>query len=198
MVLSYTIPAIPTVYGGRQYRSRLEAKWAAFFDLCGWQAEYEPFDLGEWSPDFLIKGADRDVLVEVKPITALDRDVSHKMIRGATAGNFTGELLLLGTSPIFEHSGYALRPFLGWLGEIIYDSVPTQWGFSHEPCPFAWYTQQPQKIDFCSESMSFHGRLSGFYDGGSWGDAIPDETERVDRIQKAWNRAANVVQWHPR
>ena len=35
--MDYTIDSIPTVYKGRNYRSRLEAKWAAFFDLCGWQ-----------------------------------------------------------------------------------------------------------------------------------------------------------------
>jgi len=29
----YTIPAIPTRYNGVNFRSRLEAKWAAFFDL---------------------------------------------------------------------------------------------------------------------------------------------------------------------
>lgn len=28
--------AIPTTYADVQMRSRLEAKWAAFFDLCGW------------------------------------------------------------------------------------------------------------------------------------------------------------------
>lgn len=36
--------AIPTRYSGVQFRSRLEAKWAAMFDLFGWSWEYEPFD----------------------------------------------------------------------------------------------------------------------------------------------------------
>ena len=35
MTFDYQIAAIPTLYRGRQYRSRLEAKWAAFFDLAG-------------------------------------------------------------------------------------------------------------------------------------------------------------------
>ena len=30
------IAAIPTTYSGVVFRSRLEARWAAFFDLCGW------------------------------------------------------------------------------------------------------------------------------------------------------------------
>ena len=32
----------PTLYNGRRYRSRLEARWAAFFDLVRWPFEYEP------------------------------------------------------------------------------------------------------------------------------------------------------------
>src|SRR4051812_23041408 len=65
----YNIPAHPTTYDNRRYRSRLEARWAAFFDIIGWRHEYEPFDLGEWSPDFAlinIRGAIA-ALVEVKP-----------------------------------------------------------------------------------------------------------------------------------
>ena len=34
--MNYTIKAIPTTYAGVRFRSRLEARWAAFFDLCGW------------------------------------------------------------------------------------------------------------------------------------------------------------------
>jgi hypothetical protein len=49
------IPAKPTMYNGRLYRSRLECRWAAFFDLLGWKYEYEPMDLNGWSPDFAIK-----------------------------------------------------------------------------------------------------------------------------------------------
>jgi len=33
------IAAIPTLYKDVQFRSRLEAKWAAFFDLLGWDSE---------------------------------------------------------------------------------------------------------------------------------------------------------------
>jgi hypothetical protein len=71
MSLDYTIAAIPTEYRGRMYRSRLEARWAAFFDQLGWRHEYEPYDLGRWSPDFLLP--DWNVLVEVKPINELDQ-----------------------------------------------------------------------------------------------------------------------------
>ncbi len=50
--------AIVTSYGGRYFRSRLEARWAVFFDAAGVAWEYEPegFELpsGLCLPDFRI------------------------------------------------------------------------------------------------------------------------------------------------
>ena len=51
---------IPTEYNGILYRSKLEAKWAAYFTMCGAVFEYEPqaFDLGDgikYLPDFCVK-----------------------------------------------------------------------------------------------------------------------------------------------
>ena len=53
------IKAIQTRYKGYHFRSRLEARWAVFFDAMGWNWEYEPegFDLGNglyYLPDFKI------------------------------------------------------------------------------------------------------------------------------------------------
>lgn len=53
------IKPIETVYKGYKFRSRLEARWAVFFDQIGCKWEYEPegFDLGGgvyYLPDFLI------------------------------------------------------------------------------------------------------------------------------------------------
>lgn len=59
--------AIPTRYAGVIFRSRLEARWAAFFDLAGIQWDYEPFDLDGWTPDFVLHG-DVPILAEVKPV----------------------------------------------------------------------------------------------------------------------------------
>jgi hypothetical protein len=61
--------AIPTVYKGVQFRSRLEARWAAFFDLQDIQWEYEPVELAGYIPDFQIKffPAAQPWLFEVKP-----------------------------------------------------------------------------------------------------------------------------------
>lgn len=53
------LKAIETEYKGYRFRSRLEARWAVFFDACGVKWEYEPegYDLGGglyYIPDFLL------------------------------------------------------------------------------------------------------------------------------------------------
>ena len=57
------IKAIETEYKGYLFRSRLEARWAVFFDFCGVDYEYEPegYDLGNdqaYLPDFILHGVD--------------------------------------------------------------------------------------------------------------------------------------------
>jgi hypothetical protein len=74
------IRAIPTLYKNVQFRSRLEARWAAFFDLLGWKWDYEPIDLQGWAPDFLIKLPIADVYVEVKPVETTEIDRDHVML----------------------------------------------------------------------------------------------------------------------
>lgn len=61
--------AIETRYKGYRFRSRLEARWAVFFDALGLKWEYEPegFELksGRYLPDFYLPN--HKVWVEVKP-----------------------------------------------------------------------------------------------------------------------------------
>jgi hypothetical protein len=49
---------IPTVYAGIEFRSRLEARWAAFFDRIQLRWTYEAGLTGRWDGDLLILGAD--------------------------------------------------------------------------------------------------------------------------------------------
>jgi len=71
----YKYTAIPTAYNGINFRSRLEARWAVFFDLTGLEWEYEPIDLDGWIPDFWVKipcdhsecSGSHELYVEVKP-----------------------------------------------------------------------------------------------------------------------------------
>lgn len=84
--MRYTIAAHPTRYKDVLFRSRLEARWAAFFDLADWKWEYEPVDLVGWSPDFRIEyrcpcdecnGRPHALLIEVKPYNRVEDFVGH-------------------------------------------------------------------------------------------------------------------------
>lgn len=78
------VKAIETRYSGCRFRSRLEARWAVFFDALGVKWEYEPqgFDLasGLYLPDFWLPFPNNEAWdsgwrgvrghwVEIKPVT---------------------------------------------------------------------------------------------------------------------------------
>jgi hypothetical protein len=117
------ITAIETFYGGCRFRSRLEARWAVFFDTLGLKWEYEPegYTVKPWDdkparrylPDFYlptsetwveVKGcnenADWELLVDFvdyeSPLPGVHEsfDPWTKELNGSTRG-----LLLLGPIP---------------------------------------------------------------------------------------------------
>jgi len=49
-----------------KYQSTLEARWAAFFDLCNWDHKYEPVLFKGWKPDFVLFDS---IYVEIKPFS---------------------------------------------------------------------------------------------------------------------------------
>jgi hypothetical protein len=125
--MKYTIKAHPTTYKGVLFRSRLEARWAAFFDLAGWQWEYEPIDLPGWTPDFLIRipcghsecDGCHTILVEVKPYFSVDEFKSHecdkyrygcRIVPGD--GVYAGEMVLSDESrlPADATAGFGYHP----------------------------------------------------------------------------------------
>lgn len=89
---------IQTVYKGYRFRSRLEARWAVFFDALGvkWSYEHEGFELpggGRYLPDFYLP--DFDEYVEIK-----------------------GGDVKLPRTPSIYMAGKMKHPFRGGLGEI--------------------------------------------------------------------------------
>jgi hypothetical protein len=81
--------AIDTVYNGYKFRSRLEARWAVFFDEVGiiWEYEKEGYDLGDgvyYLPDFWLPQL--DIFVEVKG-SRLSNEDTTKVERLAEQSN---------------------------------------------------------------------------------------------------------------
>lgn len=111
-----TIKAIETSYRGYRFRSRLEARWAVFFETLGVKWEYEPegFELPDgdrYLPDFRLLGGayggHNDLWVEVKG--RFDKDNFHRLVNAARH------------LPIPDSSKYDIRahvPKLLLLGDI--------------------------------------------------------------------------------
>lgn len=80
------LKAIPTRYAGCFFRSRLEARWAKFFDALGVKWEYEPEGfilegIGPYLPDFWLPQV--RMWAEVKPttFTETEREKSRALAR---------------------------------------------------------------------------------------------------------------------
>ena len=182
------------MFDGRQYRSRLEARWAAFMSLCGWEHEYEPLDLNGWIPDFAIWGeTGNTVWVEIKPEVAFPGDVSQKMEDGLPVEyrDRGDELLILGTkpSPVARSASSSYKqPRLGWLARVASHSDSQGWIWGD--CIFGrWTAEAP--FGFCSPSRPYHDRITGMDSsvrGGSPGATDSD-------LARLWAEAGNLVQW---
>ncbi len=68
-----TIKPIETKYNGFRFRSRLEARWAIFFDMIDLKYEYEVegFEMNgiRYLPDFYIPSLDRWFEIKAKPLS---------------------------------------------------------------------------------------------------------------------------------
>lgn len=94
----YTIKSHPTSYNGVNFRSRLEATWAAFFDLAEIPWSYEPIDLDGWVPDFILHN---QIAVEVKPFFEM-HEMAHfqSTIDRMRASNSPYALVMVGLEPL--------------------------------------------------------------------------------------------------
>jgi hypothetical protein len=92
-----TVRAIETEYRGTLYRSRLEARWAATFDLLGIPYCYEPFDFAGYVPDFMLTGQ-HPALVEVRPVCTKDEfeQVAESIEQRLGVRGWDEDLLILG------------------------------------------------------------------------------------------------------
>lgn len=111
------IKPIETVYNGYRFRSRLEARWAVFFDAMGIEYEYEPEgyvlpDGSKYLPDFRLlnvrhRGYDEwePVYVEVKGIIS---PYDEKRIE-----QFPRPIIILGSLPA-NYEEYKAKEFDDW------------------------------------------------------------------------------------
>lgn len=174
-----TIKAIETRYKGYRFRSRLEARWAVFFDALGIEYQYEPqgFEIRSWDwpedgedsqpetiwrylPDFYLPKL--GTWVEVKG--SLEDVAADYFEMIAWAIDWGG--CLPGVSDSFG-SSYGLL----WLGPIPephyrYDDIwlPTHWLLQHSKG--GWFSQMRFEVG----GMHNFGPARDYFDA-TWGDA---------------------------
>lgn len=117
------IKPIETVYNGYRFRSRLEARWAVFFDALGikYYYEYNGFDLGDagrYLPDFWLP--EFSTWIEIKG------DPGER------------ESAFVKAKALFDLTGCPVGVFEGLPGEnlgafFLYDATDTTAGGSSEP-----------------------------------------------------------------
>lgn len=163
------IKAIETKYKGYRFRSRLEARWAVFFDAMGVDWEYEPegFDLGhglKYLPDFLVSGK---YYVEVKggmkngiePGTEDKRKIMHFADQLPTEM----ELLAVGDIPELgkEHLIFRIwkQPYKHVAGHILVGNFCFWNGFAGliEDAPRDLWRFIPEDIDISEQRLGMSG-----------------------------------------
>jgi hypothetical protein len=154
----YDIKPKETVYNGIQFRSLLEAKWACFFDLTGWQWQYEPMEINGRIPDFIIYTkskhyATNKIIVEVKPSTMIDDKFKQNIL--SSYANEKCHLLILDENPFYFDSDELLK--LGLMSQYnYYENDPYE--FRHNEI----YSALMKCVDdFSSDYMIFDGMIYG-------------------------------------
>lgn len=187
--------AIETYYRGRRFRSRIEASWAAFFDLVKWRWEYEPVDMAGYIPDFVLEFP-TPVLVEVKSSLSFNELHQHK--EKVEASGWVGEYLLLGAGFLASQNADA-KQMGGLLGEkqtvvnkmvgIDFPAECADWGWNLDESPFGKCAVEgiPSHYGLCHVSGWYGCRACEGYPGGAW----PDDSDN----DALWAAARNETQW---
>lgn len=179
---SAAILGIETVYRGIRFRSRAEARWAAFFDNVGWRWRYEPIDLEGYIPDFVVEFA-KPTIIEVKGgALTVDELEDHKAKLEMTS--WPSEAILLGAQPFW--SADSVQPRVGLIAER--DELGgLLWGdcLMHRCLACC-------RISVHHDIMTWSCRLGGCYDGDHYiGGIEPNE------LDERWGRACNETRWMP-
>lgn len=178
-----SIPAIPTTYASVRFRSRLEARWAAFFDLLGWRWVYEPFDLKGYIPDFVIRFEKRPLLIEVKPALTMEETEFVDSFSKIVDSGWESEALCVGAD--LDIGDPNMYPVMGWM--LVRDEFVSDDWREATLCR----CHDCQGLFPCSDDGSFNCRHCG----------EPEENGLVSSfsdIASLWAIAGNRVQWRGR
>lgn len=187
--------AIETTYRKYNFRSRLEAKWAVFFDLCKWKWAYEPIDLPGWIPDFAI--GERPTLVEIKPffnksewLEAIDKIIQSK---------YRKDVVLLGADPVMlAGEEWFDGPQFCWLVEF----EKGQDGLIHLVSDLHFgFTEGNNRLGLCPMFGGWSNVLwkapEGISHPNKWSRVRLSQNDADQCFRDKWADACNVSRWIP-
>lgn len=186
----------PTTYKGINFRSRLEARWAAMFDLLEWPWEYEPEAPGAYIPDFALHGSKGNrVFVEVKPLV-IYLEQRRAIIDKARRSIGDADLLIVvdGLVP-----GNEADLSLGFIPDEL-GCVDWETGINPMNADDNAILFQPGRrhhgleYDYAGDYGYWGGRLTKAYDGNSLFQSTI--VGKLDLLA-LWSRAGNAIQWKP-
>ena len=129
------IQPIETRYKGYKFRSRLEAKWAVFFDACGIDWDYEPegYNLGDgiyYLPDFVLhnvkaRSFSGDLYVEVKGYMTEEDELKIEKFYEI----FKGDDPFLSNKPLLVVANIPWGQSIYKLFNFVYETQNKFWGF---------------------------------------------------------------------
>lgn len=170
-----SIKAIETEYNGYLFRSRLEARWAVFFDALGIEYHYEPegFNLSgiRYLPDFFLPQV--NMWAEVKP-TELTDEEKTKCIRLVEATG-KGCLLLIGPPDFKPYWAYIMDGVDITKGHVENTAMISLWDYAlttdylHEHrfyCACAGFYEQESDFDNEYIEAIYAARQARFEHGG--------------------------------
>lgn len=165
--------SIDTTYNGRRYRSRLEARWAVFFDRAWIRFDYElqGYELpsGPYLPDFFLRkleppNAGDGYWIEIKP-TGLATDRALRRVQDLCIETGKDGFLVAGNPWPGEFATWKFSR-LGGLIDLLPADRSKQWPF----IPSDWFgcLDVPWDFDSATVIAAFHAsRRTRFEHGES-------------------------------
>lgn len=164
------IKAIETEYNGYRFRSRLEARWAVFFDSLGIEYEYEiegfEIDGVRYLPDFYIPSIDRWFEIKGKPLSISEIKKCEAFCQGKDPYNIKYSILI---------GAPKLAEFNGFVGVIEY-----MWEWPSERFPESVLLRCSS--DFCEKDY-FSRFIKGIYVINATKEEIIDACDKARQAQ---------------
>ena len=183
------IKPIQTEYNGLKFRSRLEARWAVFFDNAKIDYEYEPEGYEDekgkrYLPDFYLP--DFDLYVEVKRNTEEGiKEITDKCLDAIQWGGAIKQILILSDIP----EGKSVDGGLWHFPILYWDAIDVTWGwwffFDGDDSKFVWGQISGGNYPFAGNWVSKHKKISAVSDYELRKDSfLWKEVHKLRQIQK--------------